>query len=224
MLFFLSVTANLFINGGRTGQIIFIILMLLTFMMYSKNKLKSFLLSMLFIILVYITAYNKSPNFHNRANYTYHEVQNMIINHDFRGSFSTRIALWIVGIDKFLDNPYFGVGMGNEIKDIKMYASKYKVGNHLVGFPDHHNTFITIGLHSGIIALLSILFICYSLLSLKFKSKEYKLLSLTFIIGFILWSLGGHTLHLMNSMIFFSLFAGLFNKLSAFDMMNEIQK
>jgi len=45
LVFFTTATANLFVNGGRTGQLIFIILMFVLFLLYIEHKLKAILVA-----------------------------------------------------------------------------------------------------------------------------------------------------------------------------------
>lgn len=202
-LFFLSVTGNLFINGGRTGQVTFIVLIIVTFFISIKSKLKALIISIILLSLIFLTAYNTSPNFNNRANQAKVDIENMLLENDYRGSFSTRVSLWIVGYEQFKDNFLIGTGIGNEMNDLDIYIKELSFNaEHLIGFTDHHNTFIIIALQLGVLGFLLILLIFYFLLILKFKSIKYKVYNLTFIIGFVMWSFGGHTMHLMNSMIF----------------------
>ncbi len=216
-LFFLSVTTNLFLNGGRTGQVVFVAVIFLSIILSFKNKIKAFGVSLFILASVFFLAYNFSPNFKYRLDYSVSEIGDMIEKNDFRGGFSTRVSLWVCGIDKFTNNPLVGAGIGNEMKDIRYYAKK----NHfdpqfLYGFSksDHHNTFITMAVQQGITGLIILVFIFYSIVTLKFKTYRYKILNYTFILAFFMWSMGGITFHTMNPMVFFALFAGLFNKIS----------
>ena len=215
IFFFTTVTANLFINGGRTGQVIFVVTLISLFIFNSKNRIKSLFSSILLLSIIFISAYNMSPNYKNRFNYTVGEINLMITENNFEGGFSQRVSLWIVGIDKFKDNYLFGTGIGNEMVDIDIYSSKYNIKTiDMTEFGDHHNMFLTYAIQLGIPGLIIILFIFYNIIILKFNKKEYRNLNIIFIISFFLWSLTGMTFHGMNPMTFFALFTGLFTSLA----------
>ena len=105
--------------------------------------------------------------------------------------------------------------MGNDTKEIKYYAQKRGFdAEFLSNFGDNHNMFLIVGLQVGIIGIIIMILIFYSILRLKFNSNIHKILNLTFIVSFFMWSLGNTTFHTMNPMVFFALFAGLFNAIS----------
>lgn len=213
-LFFISVTANLFINGGRTGQATFVIVLFMVFILNMKKKLKAFILSLLLLVITFSIAYNSSPNFNKRFNQATVDISNMIHKDNFKGSFATRVALWIVGFEEITDKFSFGSGIGNEMRNVNYYSKNNNWTTHkLSRYGDHHNIFITYGVQLGQIGLVLILSIFYFLFSLKIKNNQYKNLNYVFIILFIMWSFGGLSFHLMSSMVFFALFAGLFNKI-----------
>jgi len=220
-IFFTTVTANLFINGGRTGQIAFSGLFLLNFFMHLQHKLKAIMTALFLLFIIFTLSYQLSPNFSNRTNQLNQDINNMIVHDDYSGGFGQRVALWTMGVDAFRDNFFLGTGIGNDMKELPRYAKKHGFTFkqfYTIGFDDHHNTFITAAVQLGVFGLISIIFIFYSVYSLKFKNTNYQILNLTFITAFTLWSLGGITFHTMNPMIFFSLFAGVFNKISFIEM------
>ncbi|MEA3554582.1 MAG: O-antigen ligase family protein [Campylobacterota bacterium] len=223
ILFFISVTANLFVNGGRTGQVTFFIVLFMLFLLNMKNKIMAIIFTILISMVTFIAAYNLSPNFHNRFNQATADITNMIEQNNFKGSFATRVSLWIVGVEQISDNLLFGSGIGNEMKNVNYYSKDNNwTTNNLARYGDHHNIFITYGVQLGILGLILILLIFYSLIILKYENKQYKNLNYIFIITYILWSFGGLTFHLHDSIVFFALFAGLFNKISLLEKRREI--
>ena len=215
ILFFLTATTNLFINGGRTGQIIFIVLILFTIFNFIKHKLQAIMTSGIILLLTFFLAYNFSINFHNRSNQLYNDFRNVIVNNDYRGSGGIRVALTIIGTETFINHPLLGTGLAYNMKDVKKYADKDHFHiKDIERISDYHSAFLTISVQLGLIGLLISLSIIYSLLAFKFKNKEYKIMSLLFAISFILFSFTHNTFHTMNPMVFFALFAGLFNAIS----------
>lgn len=215
IFFFLTATINLFINGGKTGQIIFIVLILVTVFASVKHKLKAFAISMSTLFIAFFLAYNYSPNFHNRANQLYSGVTNMVNDNNFNGPGGYRTGLSIIGINTYLQNPILGTGIAYNIKnpETNITNKMLKIIN-VQRFADYHSAFITISVQLGIVGLIISLLILYSLLTFKIQNKEYKLLSLLFAISFIMFSFTHNTLHTMNPMVFFALFGGFFNSLT----------
>lgn len=215
LLFFITVTTNLFINGGRTGQFTFIILCFLLFLLQYENKLKGFVVSMILILGLIAGAYFASPNFNDRINALFVDVDSMYQKDNYQGSLSTRVALFNIGLDKFSDNFFIGSGIGNEMSNIEQYVVQYGYNyEYLKTFSDYHNVFITYGAQLGIIGFLLALAIFYSLFTLAIADKQYKYLSILFTVGYLLWSMTGMTFHGMNPMNLFALFIGLFTALS----------
>lgn len=215
-LFFISATVNLFINSGRTGQLTFAIMIFISIFIHLENKLKAFFLSTLLLFTVFTTAYISSSNFKSRLNQTVHAFELMIKDNNYKSDgVVQRISLWIVGFDNFKDNYIYGKGIGNSTKDTLYYAQKRGFDSEfLSNFGDNHNMFLIVSLQFGILGLLLIIYMFYTIYKLKFNSEIYKILNLTFIISFSLWSFGNTTLHTMNPMVFFALFAGIFNTIS----------
>lgn len=215
MLFFTTIIINLFINGGRTGQVIFLVVMFIVLLSYIKNRLKAMLIASAFVVMTLLLAYNFSTNFSSRVHQFQHGISKIINENDYGGQGGMRLALWIVGSEIFLDHPIIGTGIGNEMKDANRYASfhKFKTKN-MNEFADYHNVFINIAVQLGIVGLALLLSIFYMLFQLKFKTKQHHILNITFLVSFVLFSCTHNTIHLMNPMIFFALFTGLFNAIS----------
>jgi len=216
-LFFLTATTNLFINGGKTGQIIFILLILLTTIYTTKNKLKAIFFSAFIIVLTFSLAYTFSPNFQRRTSQLYNGIIQMVQHNNYNDVGGRRVALSLIGLETINHNLLLGTGVSYHMPNAQQYAKKHDIKlNNLKGYSDYHNTFITISAQLGLGGIFISLLIIYALFTLKIVQKEYKLLSLLFATAFVVFSFTHNTLHTMNPMIFFALFAGLFSALSRY--------
>ena len=216
-LFFLTATTNLFINGGKTGQIIFILLILLTTIYTTKNKLKAIFFSTFIIVLTFSLAYTFSPNFQRRSSQLYNGIIQMVQHNNYDDVGGRRVALSLIGLETINHNLLLGTGVSYHMPNAQQYAKKHDIKlNNLKGYSDYHNTFITISAQLGLGGIFISLLIIYALFTLKIVQKEYKLLSLLFATAFVVFSFTHNTLHTMNPMIFFALFAGLFSALSRY--------
>lgn len=211
-IFFITATTNLFINGGRTGQFAFVLTVLVIAFLYYRRSYKIILSSILLAFLSMPLAYHFSPNFHKRIDQLYTDVHNAYAYHNYDGSLSTRISLWTIGINKFIDHPILGSGIGNEMKGLKPYINKYGFSEkNLKPYSDFHNNFIMYAVELGIVGLLVNLFIFYRIATFDIRERRYKVLSTAFAIVFLSHEMGGFSFHLMDSLVLFAVFAALFN-------------
>ena len=214
-LFFISATTNLFINGGRSGQIIYIVLVFTVLLSLFKHKVKAFLFALGILLVVFTLAFQFSPNFQHRSQQLFTDIDNMLTHNDFHGSGATRVALSIVGVHTIKDNLLLGTGIDYKMFEIEKYAKELGFDpQHLKGYADYHSTFLTISAQLGITGVLISLMIIFALFTNKPHEEKYKLMSLIFAISFTMFSASHNTLHTMNPMIFFALFGGLFNALA----------
>ena len=214
ILFFISVTANLFINGGRTGQLAFVGMLVLLFILNMKQKLKALLFSTLLIGLVLTVASLFSSNFQERADQAKVDISKMVQEKDYNGSLSIRIGLWMAGIDQITQELDFGTGIGNDMNEVAYFAKQNSINNNFDLFTDHHNMFITYAIQLGELGLLLILLLFYFIFKLPIQNKMYKNINILFISSFTLWGCTGMIFHVMDSMTLFTVFVGLFNSLT----------
>jgi O-antigen ligase len=211
-IFFVTATTNLFINGGRTGQFAFVLTVFVIAVTYYRHSYKIVISSILIALFSMPLAYRFSPNFHNRINQLYTDIHNAYAHHNFDGSLATRISLWTIGINKFIDHPLLGSGIGNEMKGLDPYIKKYGFSEkNLKPYTDFHNNFIMYAVELGIGGLAVNLFIFYRIATFQIKERRYKILSTAFAIMFLSHEMGGFSFHLMDSLVLFTVFAALFN-------------
>ncbi|UCN00610.1 O-antigen ligase family protein [Sulfurimonas sp. SWIR-19] len=222
-LFFVTVVTNLFINGGRTGQVVFAVLMFVLSFIYIRHKLKALFFATTIVFVTFLLAYNFSDNFVSRVHQFKNGIEKIVKENDYRGQGGMRAAMWIIGTNVFIDNPVTGAGIGNVMKEANEYADKYELKTRDMNiFADYDNVFINIPAQLGIFGLLLFLLIFYFLLKLPFKTRQYSALNIMFTISFILFSMMHNTMHLMNSMVYFALFTGLFSGISRLESQKQI--
>lgn len=219
LLYFFTAVSNLFINGGRTGQVIFFLGIVIIGFLNIRCKFKAIGITFLGTVLFFMGAYTVSPVFKSRMNDTLLDMQKMVFEDDYTGSLSARFALWKIGSENFFHSPLIGTGIGDEAlysqEDIKKYELEFFVStNGTFYYVDYHNAFVQYLVQLGIIGFSLFLAIFYLILRLKIKSLVYNNLKLLFIGLYMLWSMIGLTLHLNTPMVFFVLFVSIFMKIS----------
>ena len=205
--FALTITVNMFITGGRSGQVaFFIIASILIFQLYGKN-LKALLFSILMILGVFFTAYNNSALFSERFDSIEHDISNYDNFKDT--SVGLRLTFAIHSWEIIKNNVFIGVGTGdfpNEYKKINMSKTP-----KLASARNPHNMYILILTQLGLFGLFTLLYMFYvqfriALISEnKFLKDVGLILPILFLI--IMWSdsyLLGHYTTLM--FVFFSSF------------------
>ncbi len=210
-IYFLTVTINLFINGGRTGQVAFILSIFVVGFLNIKNKLKALLIIFLLIISILTIGYKYSSNFQNRVNAMKNNIENVINDNNFSTSVGARIGFYLLGYEIIKDNFILGVGISDVMKNINIYTDKLPYNLEVVkSLPNVHNDFLQIFVGLGIIGALLYLLIFYYIFKIKIHNEEYKKLPIIFVSVYIISSLFENMFHQQFSMVFFSLFVGLF--------------
>ena len=171
IVFLLTATFNLTLVGGRSGYLSYIILLVtVIFLTYKKNILKPILLLSFFLTTIFFIAYELSPMFKNRIDYsvqTVNELQNN--SNNYSSSFGTRLGLWKYALQASQDNILFGSGTGDQL-DIThqaMPSSDDPIYQHLKEMHHLHSQYIQIYTEFGLIGLLIFLNIFYQILRYK---------------------------------------------------------
>ena len=204
---------NMFITGGRAGQVMFFAMIaILIFQYFEAQRIKALIVSLILIFGVAITAYQTSSLFEKRLD----KVIDEIVNYDqesvslyHRSSTGLRILFARNSWEIIQENPLLGVGTGD-------FPHEYKKIS-IAGSPEGpyaenpHNMYILVLVQLGIVGLLSMLSIFYYQIKLSFNSpsrftQDFRIiLPLLFLL--IMWSdsyLLGHYTGLL--FVFFSSF------------------
>ena len=161
LLFALSATANLFLNGGRTGQLAFVFAALYFVWHHYRFSYKSLLATLLALGLLYLVAYRLSPVFEQRMHYTKESLEKLRRG-EMQTSFGQRVALWLAAFEVIKRDPLTGAGIGDSKTAIKAIQQKH--------FPDRaymlhlrhmHNQFLQAWVDSGIVAFLLLIYLFY---------------------------------------------------------------
>jgi len=212
MFFFITIS-SLFLNGGRTGQFIFVVTLIITFVLNFKNKILAGLIATLLAVGIVSIAYNVSPVFKIRGQSAYTDITETIVNKNYEGSFGQRVSLWIMGTNVFSDNFLLGTGIGDEKTGMQKYANKYKISLYQnlpdEGHIDYHSMYIQHAVQLGIFGLILMFYLIYCLFAVKFKSALYRNINIAFATSIFIYSTVGNVLHTIVPMAFFAFFAAI---------------
>ncbi|MCF6340272.1 MAG: O-antigen ligase family protein [Sulfurimonas sp.] len=209
--YFLLVTSNLFLNGGRTGQFAFAISIFIVGFLNIKSKLVAFFSMLILLTSIFYVAYQVSPVFKHRFDASVKETKIIGAEKIFCGSFGQRLGAWIVGGEIFLDNPLLGVGISKNTDTLKEYIDRdYPNMKCVKSMVNYHNYYIQVLVKLGVIGLFLYLMIFYNIFKLNLKDRQYYNLMIIFIVVYSTSSLFENMFHQQFSAALFTLFTGIF--------------
>jgi O-antigen ligase len=167
--FAVSMTINMFITGGRAGQVVFFVLIaILIFQLLEKERIKSIFIVCLLIPGIFFTAYQSSNNFKDRVDTTINNT--MQYSDNKYTSVGYRLTYAINSWEIIKNNIFIGVGTGD-------YPSEYKKINQIrspkiANTTNPHNMYVLVLSQFGLLGLVSMLSIFYYQIKIAYRSKS----------------------------------------------------
>jgi len=186
-LFILSAVVNLFINGGRLGQLAFFVAILVYGIIKYGIRLKPIVLSISILAVVSVVAYQSSPVFHERVNHSGNSLKK-IYSGNFHNSWGMRAAMVIVSKDVFLDHPLFGAGLGSARTEFLEKSKKYPLLKKYSHFRHLHNEYMQILTETGLIGFSILIWFVCAMFKLKLPKEQFVLMSVIisiYLVGFV---------------------------------------
>ncbi len=151
---FLFLTCNMFITAGRTGQVVFFVLLAVAlFQFFYPQSKKKLLFSICLLPLLVMSIFHYSPTFQNRINTAIHEIQNF----DSQAITSMGCRIWFYKNTTLViqQNWLLGTGTGD-------FSMEYATINHIhsANMPNTdnpHNQYLLITAQLGIVGLISLI-------------------------------------------------------------------
>jgi O-antigen ligase len=212
LLFLTTMTINLFMSAGRTGQFsLFLTAIALTFIYFRKN-IKILILSFLILIITFLLAFNNMETFHKRITTAGQDIENIFDGKNLDTSMGTRIiAFDTIPYLVTTDNILFGVGMGD-----KPYHVSNTLKNHyphrLNNFDIHgylHNSHLEMFVSNGLVGLFLYFSIFYFTFTARIKDPFIKYIARTLSIYFICFGMSADIFFWKEMMSLFAFFLGI---------------
>jgi O-antigen ligase len=168
--FAITMTVNMFITGGRAGQVaFFIMLSILIFQILDKQRIKSLIIILIVIPGVFFSAYQLSDLFQKRVDLVLPEINNYS-NIAKSSSVGLRINFALNSLEVINKHPILGVGTGD-------FPAEYRKVNQintptLPHATNPHNMYILILMQLGLVGLFSMLSIFYYQIKLSYNSSN----------------------------------------------------
>ena len=213
--FSIAMVFNMFITGGRAGQVVFFVMIIILILQYFKGqRIKALIAILLLLPGIFLTAYQTSPFFKQRVYSAIDEIVNYDIesvakHQSLNSSVGGRILFTLNSWEIIKENALLGVGTGDFPIEYKKISVKHSPGSPYANNP--HNMYVLILVQLGIVGLLSMLSIMYYQIKLSFAESNKFFRDVGFALPFlflvIMWSdsyLLGHFTGLL--FVFFSSF------------------
>ncbi len=208
LLFTLTATVNLFINGGRTGQVTFVFAALYFIYHHYRLKMSVLFVTAMTLASIYTTAYFLSTPFQKRMS----ELKNDVVlmqQGQMQTSIGQRFAIWSIAVEILKEHPLTGVGLGSAKRAVEtVQQEKYPDRGYLRTLSYLHNQFLQTWLESGLAGLL--LLICLFYLLFRSDFYEYTLHARIYAFSLLGLYLIDSPLHLNLGISYTLLFTGLF--------------
>ena len=211
LIFFSTITANLFINAGRTGQVAFIISLFVLVLLKSKYKLLAFLSTLLFTVSVLYTAYSLSPVFKARVDVGMNDITKIVEDNKYCTSIGLRFSIWEIGSKIFIENPIIGTGVTCDMNSMHEHIKKDdKTIDCVKTMRSYHNNYVQQAVDLGLVGLFLFLMIFYSTVKLKIKNQEHFNTMVIFVSVFSISGMFATLFHSFFAEAFLALFLGIF--------------
>jgi O-antigen ligase len=227
-IFFITVTGNLFIGIGRTGQVAYIAAIFVMMFTHYRVTIKSFMTAFVTISILFSIAFFASSNFRNRLHSASTDIEH-ILQGNLNGSWGIRIAYWKTTYDILKKHPF-----GNGIGDYKLVIKKQFENNpkryqfisdaskDFMSRHHPHNEYLLVLLQTGIPGLILFIYFIYTLFKLPIQDKEIKEISILFLTIYTVGFFAEPLILRQFSLALFSLFTGLFIAASKTDVASSI--
>jgi len=177
VFFLFTMIVNMFITGGRSGQIIFFVsIFIIAFQFFKKSFFKLFMVSIISSVTIFALAYSYSDLFKERMIQTLDNVRGYESNRNTM--IGKRISFFTNGVEVVMDNPFFGVGTG----DLESEMTKvHLINTPEIHAPDNpHNSHLMVAIRFGFLGLLTFLWIFYAQIKSSSKIENIELARLAF--------------------------------------------
>jgi O-antigen ligase len=208
LFFLVSMILNMFLTGGRAGQVALLVCLVILISYYFWHKKILFFGFVAAIPILVSIMYFANPVFQNRVNQAVSDIVNFNKNQDT--SVGQRLQWTSNSIELIKEKPLFGHGTGSFEKDYERIHKQLTPNFVLASNP--HNNYILVLVQFGIVGLLIFLSIFYTQIKSFMntpKTFEYKPLKLILPIMFMVICLSDTYLWGHHTQALFALFSGI---------------
>ena len=227
LIFVITMTTNMFLTIGRTGQFTLLGALIFLTIIYFRNNIKHILGSLFIITVVFVLFFNFSSNTNKRLKQGYNDIVKVLVDKNYNTSWGIRLTSYII-IPEVIKNKNFNIFYGTgycKVEEVVQDIQIDKVGKFMeIQYGHLHNTYITIFVGLGIVGFVIFIMFWYYLFSLKITDKYLNFIRYSFL--FVLF-LGGFSSHLFwqrDVMLLSAIFISIIIYTSTKEISKEITK
>jgi O-antigen ligase len=210
IIFFITMTTNLVISGGRTGYIVYFVSLIILLFIYYKFSIKNLLQVLVFPTIIFYLAYISNSHVRDRINSSYDDIEYISKDKNYNTSIGTRIAFYPIVFDILSqeNNSFFyGVGMGDLSYELEESIKRTGLINTI--YKHVHSSYLTAYLNTGILGLILFLLLFIYLFKITTKNKDLKFIQYLFILNFSIGIIPDILFTQRIMMVYFSVFIGI---------------
>lgn len=160
------ITLNVFIIEGRSGFVLFAVLLFAMIAFVFKRKaIKPLIIAMFVIAIASVLAYSYVDVFKSRVDLTVASFKSLESDKNYNTSIGARVGMVIYSLDAISDNVMLGNGTGDHVNEVRKIVEKERreLSSYILQLQHPHNEFINALIQFGIIGLLAFLNILYQM-------------------------------------------------------------
>ena len=174
LILFVAVVLIMFLIKGRTGYIIFVMLLpAIILLHYRSRAIKPLIIAMTVIGITSILAYNYIDVFKNRVDLTVTSFKSLEADKNYNTSIGARAGMFMYSLDVILENVAFGNGTGDSVSEVRKLVKEEnrELSRNVKALLHTHNEYINALLQFGIVGLLVFLNIPYQMFTYSKKKN-----------------------------------------------------
>ena len=202
-LYLSMVVGNLFISGGRTGQLAFVSAVVIVSIMNFKHKVRAFIITVAILSSVLFLAYSSIDTFHNRIDRAKYDLVQVYEKQQFCTSFGVRLGSYELAYELMKEAPIFGYGLfGHNSALYELIDDKYPNRACIKDHADMQNQFLLIVVQLGLFGLLLYLLFFWTLFKSVNSSSTFEKLKFVFIVVFFVFFISEGLIYQFSNALF----------------------
>lgn len=171
-VFFITISVNMFLQGSRTGYILYFLIILFTlFYVYRKKAIKFLIPLIISFGIIILLLYNNFNTFQKRIDQTLIAIEKVFESQNYNSSIGARIGFYVHGFEVIQENFWFGVGTADVMDELKLkYAND---SHHLKQLNDPHSDFLFTFLKFGVFGFIFFLYFFYKIFTFRQEDDFY---------------------------------------------------
>lgn len=186
VLFFITVSINVFVNAGRTGYVIYAIaIMSMLLQIYRRHFFKILTVGLIFLAIVYSLAFHFSPLFQKRMGLAIQSTKNIVLNGNLNSNLGARVAMGEMAIEAIKDKPLIGYGPAIAAEPVSAKAREvnYKIKFvHHIPFYHIDNQYLETLVTIGFVGLLFLINIFFQIFTYKQEDQMLKKIQIVLLV------------------------------------------